>query len=127
MAKIVTVTLLLDVFSDGEAVDMVSAMCGVRQLKGLMVDYQVQTVDEVAPELADSIVNETYVAGEFAANWVFFSPSEAATEPDDPLHGYWSNEYGWTSRDLASRFEPVLFCNRPMSRGDDVVFLRLEE
>lgn len=49
------------------------------------------------------IGNETYDEGDAFKHWVIFSQSES--DASDGEAGYWSNELGWCSLELATNFD----------------------
>jgi hypothetical protein len=131
MAYIATVKILVD-----EA-DKASVFDGINELlrdakkggpkgknRDWIVDWEFGPVEPVNESLNDSIANETYEEGDAFADWVIFSAGEARANDGA---GYWSNEYGWTTIDHATRF---YLCERersdelPHSAGMDAVWMR---
>ncbi len=126
MAYLVTVKLLLDEASEEAATALAQAAinCITSQelaRAGTLVDSTIEDVSAVNESLNDSIANETYSEGEAFANWLLYSQSEADSDSGDNT-GYWSNTYGWTSRDLATRF-PSTRCETPNSVGNDATWM----
>ncbi len=72
--------------------------------------------------LNDSVANETYAKGDAFGNWLLFSHSEAKKDSEDSAAGYWSNTYGWCTRDLATRFT-CTSCSIPASVGMDAMWV----
>ena len=113
MAMLVTITLLVDDPDEVRVTDGVKEMLSAAQTPveegqpSWIVDWAVDAVQPVLSELDDSIVNETYEDGDLSRDWVVFSATEAQRDTDDERYGYWSNEYGWTTLDLATRFDPI--------------------
>ena len=116
MAYIVTLKILVDL-DEAKA-----EKCVVQLLtpEPCVIDYQVVALERTADELDDSLVNETYSPGDAFRNWVLFSRTEADAFEGD---GYWSNEYGWGSVDLATRFDPIQLDRPQTGKQDDVVML----
>lgn len=121
MAHIITLALFVD--SDDEAQASIIAENSLETAKqkfgAYIVDSEIGTSAANA-SLCDSLVNETYKSGDAFSNWMIYSPSEA--KASNGAAGYWSEEYDWTSFDLATRFSAdaeVL----PESAEDDVVFV----
>lgn len=65
-----------------------------------VVDVDVTDIKPLEASVEDAIVNETYESGEAFAAFIYYSPKQG----NQAGNGFWSNEYGWTTRDLASRF-----------------------
>lgn len=126
MAYLVTVKLLLDEASEEAATALAQAAINCITSQELanaetLVDSTIEDVSAVNESLDDSIANETYSEGDAFANWVLYSQSEADSDSDDNA-GYWSNTYGWTSRDLATRFSSTS-CDKPESVGMDAMWM----
>lgn len=126
MAYLVTVKLLLDEASEEAATALAQAAINCITSQELanaetLVDSTIEDVSAVNESLDDSIANETYSEGDAFANWVLYSQSEADSDSDDNA-GYWSNTYGWTSRDLATRFSSTS-CDKPDSVGMDAMWM----
>lgn len=85
-----------------------------------LVDWSIDLPSPVHEEINDSIVNKTYQRGDFQKDFVIFSASEARASDD--CAGFWSNEYGWTILDLATRFSAVTG-SRPISVGMDATWM----
>ena len=126
MAYLVTGKLLLDEASEEAATALAQAAIHCITSQELanaetLVDSTIEDVSAVNESLDDSIANETYSEGDAFANWVLYSQSEADSDSDDNA-GYWSNTYGWTSRDLATRFSSTS-CDKPDSVGMDAMWM----
>ena len=124
MAYLVTVQLLVDDPNLAAACNGVNEALRDVHCDGghpwrWLVDWNVESVDEIDDSLGDSVGNETYLRGEAFQNWLIFSLSESQKCDGS---GYWSTTYGWTSFDLATRFEPTKR-EFPSSIGDDAVLV----
>ncbi|ABM39502.1 hypothetical protein [Polaromonas naphthalenivorans] len=125
MAKIVNLQVLIDGDNDEEITEFLRVALMTARPDGSstieILDFHVASIDQPTDELTDSIVNETYLTGQAFDSWLIYSASEAKAtgEPND---GYWSYQYGWTSRDLATRFEPVAR-DMPHSAGNDACMI----
>lgn len=86
-----------------------------------VIDSQVAGCDEIAAELEDAIVNDTYSPGDAFKAWVLFSPSA----DEAGLPAYWPVEYGWGDVNLATRYEPYRVCpdDRPDYGHADAVLM----
>ncbi|MDP1573151.1 MAG: hypothetical protein Q8M09_14900 [Pseudomonadota bacterium] len=126
MAYIATVKILIDEADEARVYDGINEMLRNTQLggpnhedDGRFVDWAIGSVDETTDELDDSIANEAYAEGDAFLDWVIFSRSEAVRQDGA---GFWSNEYGWTTFDLATLFDAV-DRERPHSTGMDAVWM----
>jgi hypothetical protein len=125
MAYLVTVNILIDESDASRVVDGINDMLKEAQEpvedggESWIVDWSFDSVDLGAEELNDTICNETYSEGDAFRDWVIFSRSESIVQDGG---GFWSNEYGWTTLDLATRFDPISH-NLPHSKGMDAVMM----
>lgn len=81
-----------------------------------LIDYEITASDLADPVIGGMLGDGTYVAGTAFADWIVFSQSE--DDITDGEAGYWSNEYGYTTHDLATRFEPTAH-HLPIAAGGD--------
>jgi hypothetical protein len=108
MAHLVTLTLLVDEADESRVFDSLNDMLRTAQQpvddgrRPWLVDWTFGSVRTTLAELDDSIVNDTYAEGDLAKDWVAFSAKESA---ESEGAGYWSNKCGWTSLDLATKFD----------------------
>jgi len=126
MAYLVTVKLLLDEASEEAATALAQAAINCITSQELassntLVDSTIEDVSAVNESLKDSIANETYSQGDAFANWVLYSQSEADSDNGENT-GYWSNTYGWASKDLATRFTST-YCEKPKTAGMDAMWM----
>jgi hypothetical protein len=111
MAHLVRLNILVDDENEASVCDGINEMLRVAQQpveedgKSWIVDWALDNVRPTLTELDDSIVNETYAEGDFIRDWVAFSEAQAKCSPEDGNLGFWSNEYGWTTLDLATKFD----------------------
>lgn len=125
MAYLATVTILIDEADEARACDGISEMLTAAQQpveedgESWIVDWSIDSVATTTDELDDSICNDTYAEGDAFRDWVIFSRSEAVAQDGA---GYWSNEYGWTTLDLATKFDAINR-ERPLSAGMDGVWM----
>lgn len=120
MAKILTVHLLVDDSSDAAIEAGVTALLASAE-KGWIVDHNMDLPFDAPKEIEDAIVNETYTQGDTFHPHIFYSLEEAVRSDGA---GFWSNTYGFTTRDLATRF---LLTDGPLDRpitGGDIVLMR---
>lgn len=102
MAKIITLQLLLDTNDQRVTDDMFDEILAAYPM---IIDHDIINDVPVCHELEDMIVNETYEAGDAFKSWVVYSPRT------DDVNGdgcYYSETYGWSSYDLATRYAPTL-------------------
>ncbi len=85
-----------------------------------LLDWKVDSVDPTNESLNDSIANETYAEGDAFNDWVIFSRSEAIAQDGA---AFWSNEYGWTSLDLATKFDGSSAHDLPISTNMDATWM----
>ena len=85
------------------AVRAVDAPAGLEAYYGQVLDWSVSDARAVNETIRDSIVNETYVSGECFGEYIVVSTTK---RPQDA--SFWSNTYGWTAYDLATRFDATV-------------------
>jgi len=130
MAFIATVSILVDEANEASVYDGINEILRDAQMggpngedRGWVVDWKFKAVEPVNESLNDSIANETYTEGDAFSDWVIFSRSEAIARDGA---GFWSNEYGWTTLDLATKFcgyESRRPHDGPLSAGMDAVWM----
>lgn len=111
MARLVTITVLVNDTNEkrieGALEDMMVTAQGPidpdEDQQAWLVDFTIGLSYPVNPQLTEEIKAENY-QGNGITDWVLFSPKEYGA--DDDRSGFWSNEYGWTTFDLATRFDP---------------------
>lgn len=121
MAFTATVTILIDEPEESMVIDCINEMlrnCGVGN-GGNVADWAIDHVGVVCEEMNDSIANETYAKGDAFRDWVIFSRSEMNKGEGA---GFWSNNYGWTTLDLATKFASTEWF-KPMSAGADATWM----
>ncbi len=118
MAHIVTLNLLIDSASEDDAI---KAALAAISTQAAIIDSSLEDVKKTPHELEDSITNEAYRQGDAFASWVIYSRSEAEFHGDNA--GFWSNTYGWTILDLATRYSPAPLMTMPGSRQDDATLI----
>lgn len=130
MAHIITVRILVDEPSAERAVSGLSEMLTTAAQPidpdedsggAWIVDWSVGSAQPVNDTLKDSICNGTYAKGDAFDDWVIFSRSEAVASGDGA--GFWSNTYGWTTLDLATKFDAHQF-HLPHSARMDATCMR---
>lgn len=125
MAYLATVIILIDEADEARTLDGINEMLRTWQqpveedVAPWIVDWSIVSVAEATDELDDSISNKFYAEGDAFRDWVLFSCSEAVAQDGD---GFWSNEYGWTTLDLATKFDAA-DRERPHSAGMDAVWM----
>lgn len=127
MAHIAIIKVIIDEHDEARVTDGLNEMLSAAQApvdeeesKSWIVDWSIEAVEEAHIELDDSIANDTYQEGDFLRDWVLYSASEANANGDGA--GFWSNSYGWTTLDLATKFDGTQH-NKPMSAGNDAVWM----
>lgn len=127
MAFIATVTILVDEANETSVYDGINEILRNAQMggpngedRGWVVDWKFKSIKPANESLNDSIANETYAEGDAFNDWVIFSRSEAIAQDGA---GFWSNEYGWTTLDLATKFEDASVRDLPHSAGMDAVWM----
>lgn len=103
MAYLATLQLLIDAESESAATVLTSDIASQLQADGRVLDWSVSDARAVNETVRDSIVNETYVSGECFGEYIVVSTTK---RPQDA--SFWSNTYGWTSYDLATRFDATV-------------------
>lgn len=130
MAHIITVRILVDEPSEERAVSGLSEMLATaakpidpddESSSAWLVDWDIGPVQPANDALKDSIVNGTYAEGDAFDDWVIYSRSEAVASGDGA--GFWSHTYGWTTLDLATKFEAQQL-SMPHSAGMDATCMR---
>lgn len=120
MAHLVSIELLFDSTDEKDLIQSLGTwLSEVQKKDSTLVDWSVQSAEKINPSLEDSIANDTYSKGDVFSNWVIYSPSEAKSSDDNAA--FWSNDYGWTTFDLATRFDATTY-NLPLSSGNDAAF-----
>lgn len=101
MAYIVTATLLID---EANELDAYSTFLGLVEpfVGASVIDFSSERISKTNTVIDDLVTNGTYQAGDFESGWVIFSP----TKNQIRSKGYWSEEYGWTDKDLATIYGP---------------------
>lgn len=127
MAYIATVKILLDEANESNVYDGINEILRDAQMggpngedRGWVVDWKFESIESANESLNDSIANETYAEGDAFNDWVIFSRSEAIAQDGA---GFWSNEHGWTTLDLATKFEDASVGDLPRSAGMDAVWM----
>ncbi|WP_253248781.1 hypothetical protein [Alcaligenes faecalis] len=122
MAHLVTVTILVDDNNCNEVYDGINALMKNAAVEdnSAIIDYQVSNTERVHAVLEDSISNDSYEEGDAFKEWVIFSQSES--DRSDDRAGFWSNLYGWTTFDMATRFSAV-HTYLPKARNNDATLL----
>ncbi len=103
MAYLATLQLLIDVESESAATVLTSDIASQLQADGQVLDWSVSDARAVNDTVRDSIGNETYVSGECFGEYIVVSTTK---RPQDA--SFWSNTYGWTAYDLATRFDATV-------------------
>jgi hypothetical protein len=125
MAYIANIKILVDEVDENTVSEKLNALLQAAKTgspngdEGWVVDWQIGEIAPVDESLEDSIVNGTYEKGEAFEDWVIFSYSECKNENA----GYWSNEWGWTTFDEATRFDGSGPINFPISRENDAMLI----
>ena len=124
MARIFTIKFLVDEQDEEVANDrlndlLLAAKTDSEDDDFRVLDFHIAGSTDINTSMEDSIVNETYAPGDFVLDWVIYSRSEF--EANDGF-GYWSNDYGWTSFDLATRFGGQSIEQMPDGRGKDATW-----
>jgi hypothetical protein len=130
MAYIATVKILVDEADKVSVFDGINEILRDAQIGGpngedrdWVVDWKFDSVEPVNESLNDSIANEAYEEGDAFAEWVIFSSSEARANDGS---GFWSNEHGWTTLDLATKFDAIereRAHDGPLSTGMDAMWM----
>jgi hypothetical protein len=126
MAHIATVKILVDESNEATVFDGINEILRDAQMGGpngecrnWVVDWKFDSVDPTNRSVDKSIANGTYDEGDAFADWVIFSASEAR---DNDGAGFWSNKYGWTTLDAATKFD-ACFTALPVSICNDAVWM----
>lgn len=118
MAYVVVAKILVDADHDVNADKMVHSLLE-QSIGGAFIDFSTERVAKTNLVIDNSITNGIYAVGDFSQSWVIFSPS------NNEIHGsgYWSNEYGWTDKDLATIFDSE-DVSLPVGVDDAVLMMR---
>jgi hypothetical protein len=125
MAYIATINIVVDETEEARLYDGINEMLRTAQEPveedgaPWIVDWAFTSVEHVNEALNDAICNATYAEGDAFRDWVIFSRSEAIAQDGA---GFWSNEYGWTTLDLATKFDAIKR-ELPHSAGMDAVWM----
>ena len=103
MAYLATLKLLIDAESESAATALSADLAAQLQATGQVLDGLVVDTRAVNETLRDSIGNETYVLGECFGDYLVVN-----TDMLQPDTSFWSNNYGWGSYDLATRFDATV-------------------
>lgn len=127
MAYIAKIKILVDEANKAVVYDGINEMLREAQMGGpngedgdWIVDWKFESVEPTHESLNDSIANKTYAEGDAFDDWVIFSRSEAI---DGDGAGFWSNEHGWTTLEMSTKFEGASVRNLPHSVGMDAVWM----
>lgn len=118
MASMITVTLLIDAGDTAIAEQTIHKILE-QFVDGDIIDFATERVAKSNMVIDDMIVNETYAAGDFSQDWVIFS----AEKNKNNTNGYWSDEYGWTDKDLATFYDSE-YVKMPEGVDDAVLLMR---
>jgi len=123
MAHTVTISILVDEVEEANVTDSVSEMLRNHMVGngGNVVDWVIDHVVAVCEEMNDSIANGTYEEGDAFREWVIFS---RAKMHESGGAGFWSNDYGWTTLDLATKFAST-GGDKPVTAADDATWMLL--
>lgn len=123
MATIAVIKVLVDETSVSNVHDSLNELLRQAQESenSNVLDWAIDDALPVHDALADSISNATYAEGDAFLNWVIYSPSQAKLSDDKA--GFWSNEYGWTTLDLATRLTAQGPVNMVLSEENDAVLM----
>lgn len=119
MLFIQNVQLLVEANSEAEADELIKQCLVQPQI----LDSSIEGTELAADELVDSITNNTYTQGDFCQGWVVFSPR--VQDQFGQENAYRSEQHGWVSKDLATRYPPYqALINECRSHvGDSVMLL----
>lgn len=133
MAFIATIRVLVDEIDPDRAHEALEEMLQAakspadpdhRTAKSWLIDAKIEDMTRAASAVETAIDADTYQCGDAFGQWVVYSRSEAIANEENA--GYWSNEYGWTSFDLATRFNGESM-QLPISRSNDATLLMVAE
>lgn len=108
MIKVIELKLLVDTHEGKSFAHCLGTQAFIKELAKnphIVLDAELNDLGEVIPELEDALMNETYIKGQ-----AFYPSARLRLVGDGVIvesENYWSNEYGWSSRDLAYRFLPL--------------------
>jgi hypothetical protein len=127
MAHIATIKILIDDQDEARVIEglnemLQTAASPIDEAEPFqrIVDWEIEAANPAHIELDDSIANEAYEKGDFQRDWVLFSASEASANGDGA--GYWSNSFGWTTLDLATKFDGQ-HAEKPLTAGEDALWM----
>jgi hypothetical protein len=103
MAYMATIQLLIEAETESSATSIAKELASQMQAAGQILDSQVGDVSPVNQFINEQIADGTYVLGECFGNYIVVS-----IEKRDPDTSFWSNTFGWTSYDLATRFDALV-------------------
>lgn len=127
MAYLATLHVLVDDDDESRVLDGLNEMLRAAQAPvqagdpPWIVDWSIAETRRANDVLQESIASGTYEEGDLSKQLVIFSPSEAIAAGDGA--GFWSNDHGWTSLDLATRFDAAARRNLPHSAAMDAVWM----
>ena len=127
MAYIATIKLVINEFDERRVIDGLNDMMRNAQsevdddLEGenhWITDWAISQVDPAGDLIEKAIATGKYEDGYAFKDFVIFSPDEYGR---DDGAGFWSNEYGWTTLDLATKYESPY--GAPSVMKDDAVWM----
>mgnify|MGYP000411413100 FL=1 len=103
MAYLATVQLLIDAETESSATGIAQELVSQMHANGSVLDFSVDDVRTVKQTINEQIADGTYVMGECFSNYLVVSKAKR-----DPEASYWSNTFGWTDYNLATRFDALV-------------------
>ena len=103
MAYLATVQLLIDAETESSASGLAQELVANMHSHGEVLDFNVDDVRTVKQTINEQIADGTYVMGECFSNYLVVSKAKR-----DPEASYWSNTFGWTDYNLATRFDALV-------------------
>ena len=103
MAYLATVQLLIDAETESSASSLAQELLANMHSHGEVLDFNVDDVRTVKQTINEQIADGTYVMGECFSNYLVVSKAKR-----DPEASYWSNTFGWTDYNLATRFDALV-------------------
>ena len=103
MAYLATVQLLIDAETESRASSLAQELLANMHSHGEVLDFNVDDVRTVKKTINEQIADGTYVMGECFGNYLVVSKAKR-----DPDASYWSNTFGWTDYNLATRFDALV-------------------
>lgn len=75
--------------------------------EGWLVGQKAVSVEQIHPQVVKLLerMNKSDKDRVILGSWLVLSPKEVHAALNGEAPGFWSNEYGWTTRDAATRFE----------------------